>query len=401
MISKKISLALGAREPEFSHKIKKLEELSGNQGHDIRLAIQMQQSLNNIAEKLHLDKNDTTLKEMYHGLTAAAKKDSIQLGKTLQIKDDDLPEQVVKKCVTYLENRISDRLFWCLKNSTAKKQLKENPPKKLMKALGLRSVDSLLKRESVTQILIFAASIENSAWLKKHIDQARSLTNSDFNEQKINFEIVTKAWRQNLRKSNIDLSKIIFSHTELPTVVIAPPNKRFDYDVLFYFDSLINHINGIVLRSSFFRYKGVHPNFFETMSTIRSHGFRNVALLHEPFNWSSVVHTIKRKNNSNLAEKLDLNVEPSDFHTLSTAEELDRNSIWKNDLLHADDNGASVSSNLSDVILNAVNNYPWEKSYKEYGKNKLQDELFSRYLNHNKIIDSIFESQSVDEEEEF
>ncbi|MEX2014313.1 MAG: hypothetical protein WD885_00050 [Candidatus Saccharimonadales bacterium] len=259
-----------------------------------------------------------------------------------------------------------------------------------MKILGFRSVDSLLKREPAIQTLVLAKMIEGVGWQENYINQAGAMTNSDFDEQKINFNIISPSRLVSLKKSKIDLRRVVFSSEESADIIIAPPGWRFEGDVMFYFDTIINHINGIISRSAFYRFKGLQPDFFETLKDIRENGFKKASFINWPIRWSAVMHSIQHHGNRRLAQRLDLNVPAHELFGLSAEREMQRFGVWEKGFAYGDKTGSIMSTHLSDAIINAINKNDFENSYNEFGKNRLSDELFSRYLAHYEVIDDIF-----------
>ena len=395
MSSRVISGIFDAKEPEFSHKLSDLERLSGENSHDIRMLVDTIQHFKDLALKLDLDRDDTTSRELYHALITQSKKASAKLEERLGVNESDTPAQAVKKCAAYLEKRTSWRKFWCVKQSVLKKQLKSNPPKKTMKILGLRSTDSTLKREPVVQTLILAKLIEGSGWQKNYIDQAASMTNSDFDDQEISINVIDHKRLFSLKKAGVDLRRTVYSSDESAGLVVAPAARRFEGDVLFYFDTLINHINGVINRSAFYRYRGLRPDFFATLKDIRENGFKRISFISWPVRWSAVMHSIQYHGNRKLAERLDLNMPSYDLFGLSTAREIQSFGIWENGFVYVDRSGDLVSTHLSDVIVNSINKNNFENSYNEFGKNRLYDELFSRYLAHERVAEDILEGESM------
>jgi hypothetical protein len=367
-----------------------LERLSGKKGHDIRVFVDSIHHFKDLSKQLNLDNEDTTPHELYQSLVVQSKKDSERLAERLGVEQTDTPSEVVKKCIGYLEKRTGWRKFWCVKQSVLKKQLKANPPKKVMTVLGFRSIDSLLKREPVLQTLVLAKIIEGVGWQEKYINQAGSMTNSDFDEQKISFNVISHVRLDSLKKSEIDLRRVVFSSEESSVIIIAPPSRRFEGDVMFYFDTIINHVNGIISRSAFYRFKGLQPDFFETLKDIRENGFKKASFINWPIRWSAVMHSIQHHGNRKLAERLDLNIPAYELFGLSAEREMQRFGVWEKGFAYGDKTGLIVSTHLSDVIINAINKNDFESSYNEFGKNRLYDELFSRYLTHHEVIEDIF-----------
>jgi hypothetical protein len=66
---------------------------------------------------------------------------------------------------------------WALRTKIAKQALKVSEPKRLMKYLGYRSIESMLKRENIYELFLAAQVLESNTWQKglmkyiSHLDQ--------------------------------------------------------------------------------------------------------------------------------------------------------------------------------------------------------------------------------------
>ena len=74
---------------------------------------------------------------------------------------------------------------WAIKHSVAKKLLKQTPPKKVMKLLGYRSVDSMLKRENIDELFGSLRFVESDQWLIMFVKTYKKLQPQDFETRKI------------------------------------------------------------------------------------------------------------------------------------------------------------------------------------------------------------------------
>src|SRR5258708_38490476 len=86
---------------------------------------------------------------------------------------------------------------FALKSSRLKIILKAAPPKRAMKQLGYRSLESFLKHESPVSILAAAWLTEGETWQKRLLDQYKKLQPRDFeNRSIIILQPDSKHWRE-------------------------------------------------------------------------------------------------------------------------------------------------------------------------------------------------------------
>ena len=143
-----LSESLQAREPFFQMELRKLERSRGNPGSDISLSSQLQQGADRKLKELGLDPKDTTGVELYHTLLERIKADDARLVKTLRTRaathisaDGD----IVAGMVHALHEAPLPHSGLSLKSTSFKSLIKKHPPKRTMKRLGYRSLDSFLK----------------------------------------------------------------------------------------------------------------------------------------------------------------------------------------------------------------------------------------------------------------
>jgi hypothetical protein len=151
-MSRILSDLLGAKEPLFTQTLQELESASNSSGIDINLATEIDQKGQAKIRELGLDPSDTSSKELYHALQGLTARHDMFLSQIMGVDDPMNVEEVLSK-VTNMINRLPlTRTAWVLKHAAARKLLKEMPPKKVMKQLGYRSVDSMLKRENIAEL---------------------------------------------------------------------------------------------------------------------------------------------------------------------------------------------------------------------------------------------------------
>ena len=143
----------------FSIAIKQLEQASGKQGVDVRLTAEIIGQVHQKTKELGLDPNDTTGKELYSALLAKFKKHDSHLAKTIGATDPEDAQQLMPLIKQAAEAVKTPRKVWVLKKSVAKDFLKKTPPPNIMKRLGYKSIDSMLKNENIFEKLMEAAKV--------------------------------------------------------------------------------------------------------------------------------------------------------------------------------------------------------------------------------------------------
>jgi hypothetical protein len=174
-MSKRIAALLSSSEKALSDIIGRLEAKNGYPSHDNRhLAETIQKTRAKIAD-LGLDPDDTTAQELYQALLARFENDSRDFDKAFCFDGQSFDEKA-ETAIRIIKNIADLPQRWVLKNTAAKTILKQHPPKKLMRQTGYRSVESMVKRESLARIFISAHLVESAAWQK---DLSRIISQKD------------------------------------------------------------------------------------------------------------------------------------------------------------------------------------------------------------------------------
>lgn len=384
-----ISDILGAREPYFTQEIRRLEALTGHPKVDVRLISELVGTWQSVAREFGLDSRDTTAKELYFAMREKIFKENDELAQKLNINSGDSPHKVAELCAKYVESKVKSMSVWSLKNSVIKSQLKQNPPKRLLKILGLRSIDSALKREPVGQLVVLAEMVESKTWRDTFISQANKLKNSDFDRNQTQISVVSKNRVDKMRASGHALGHLVYRQEESASLIIVPPQKRFRGDVVFFVDSLIRENNEIRRHSSFVKYLSVRNDFAKWLESIRAKGLDHAAAQHFNFGWSPVHRLLLNKAKRNEEPLFEPHLDHDDV--ILTSYEI--KPIWQCAYLLKSEDGVVVSCNISDVIINAANNASAEKASSFHGRRELYNELFSRYLDHSAALEDFIRRQ--------
>lgn len=160
---RRLAITTNETEAKLKKVVAKLEDLSGYHSYDVKLIAESDQLLRTKITSLGLDPADTTGAELYYALLVKLETDLEHISRAWNVDDDNAAERLVEIANQCL--RGSQVLS--LKNVALKSVLKAVPPKKTMKLLRHRSLDSMLKRENLAEILNQALKLESAAWRLK------------------------------------------------------------------------------------------------------------------------------------------------------------------------------------------------------------------------------------------
>ncbi len=183
-----LSESLKAEEPFFRLALQRMEAARGHRNTDIRFSAQVRREARDKLRELGLDPDDTTPEELYHVLQERLKADDARLTRhlrTLAATHVSAEAEVVSGMVHALKGLPDSKRCFALKNSSLRAIFKKLPPKKAMKQLGYRSVDSFLKHEDPVSVLAAAFLSEGITWQHQLLEQYKRLTPSDFENRNI------------------------------------------------------------------------------------------------------------------------------------------------------------------------------------------------------------------------
>lgn len=282
---------LGAEQPSFRVVIQKLEQIAGKPSKDIRLTNEIAHITRDKIRALGLDPSDTTGQELYHALLVRFENDEKLARKTLSIDDNAGSIEVVQAVKKYLQTQAPKQEVFAIKNSVARQLFKKVPPKRTMKQLGYRSLDSMLKHESAAQVYVAAHLCESVTWKKKFIEQYSKLQPKDFEQRPLAVLLPnTTRWTKFIEQATDNqIQPQVFAVKELgSTVVLVRPNARVS--ILQTMSLLIESHNDITSATSYLKLQQVKPEFSAAVRNVAdTEPMTNTELGDKPVPWR-VVH---------------------------------------------------------------------------------------------------------------
>jgi hypothetical protein len=395
-----LSDSLQAREPSFRMGLKRLEALGRNQNTDIRFSAHVRQAALAKMRELGLDPNDTTPEELYHLLQARLRDDDARLTRRLRTEAAthvSAEADVVSGMVHTLRRLPDSRQCFALKSGSLRAILKSLPPKKAMKQLGYRSLDSFLKHESPVSILAAAWLSEGVSWQHRLLDQYKHLQPSDFEIRDV---IITqpdsKRWRELAENVVRQKKHTILCFKELGALVFLPLTADApDGAVTASLSLALHELNQIRASSTFLKLCQVRPDFGNLVKAVAGDEPQlSGRLLDQPVSWQLIQRYYARLTEQFREELFEPHIRLEDMvwhpieHTLGAIEP--SLGFWKDTahlgILHQ---RQPVSFNIVDVALNYCNKLPYERRVAHYFRQSLWHELLLQYLPHETVEQSV------------
>ena len=387
-MSKALSDLLDAKEPVFSIALKQLEQGSGNTSADVRLTAEIVGKVHIKTRELGLDPRDSTGKEIYYALLELVKRHDAFLAKHLGGDDPSDVADMLPRIKKTVERLNVPRKAWALKPSVAKRLLKATPPKKVMKQLGYRSIDSMLKRECIEEIYGALRFAETSEWLENFLAKYRTLRPGDFETREIQIiQLDEKRWGS-ITESFVHKKRHNVTHLkELGVILMLPmPIKKMPGICITVLPLLLHYINEIRLYSAYFKLQQVKPNFGAILvDTLIADPSNHVVMAGQHIHWRVIQRYFGKLEHEHHPEIFEPHVQPEDLHWRKAEEILYRIEpalhFWHDmDYVGVLHDGRPVSFNLMDMALSYVNNLDYENRAVFHMRESLWNEIFMRYL---------------------
>ena len=388
-----LSELLGAVEPNFRQGLTQLERLSGHPSADIRFSSEVMQTTKAKLRELGLDSHDTTGPELYSALLSRIKDDDQRLKVALlKMSHGRADEDLVSHIAQVLNRLMPSSQCFALKTTVARRILKKVSPKRTQKLLGYRSLDSMLKHESVFALIALAHQVEGVTWQRSLLDQYRKLSPTDFESRSIAVVSPNSQRWQNLADKIVASQKNnIVSLDELGAVVLMPLPEPLPGATITMVALALEAFNEIKASSTFLKLCQVKPDFGQVVESVAEHEpYLNTHMLDRAVSWQLIQRYYARFKDEFRMDVFEPHIQPSDLSWHSIEKFLSHIEpsldFWQGTahlaLLH---DRQPVSMNVLDAALNYCNQLPYAKRLVHNFRHSLMTELLLRYLKHDNV----------------
>jgi len=395
---------LDAKEPLFSLSLKQLEEATGRHGIDTKLIGDIIEKTHKATRELGLDHGDTTGRELYHALLAKIREHDEHLARAIGGDDAKNVQKLLPLIKKAVESADVPKSCWVLKRSVAKEMLRATPPPTIMKILGYRSVDSMLKHEHLAEIYGALRFAESPEWLNAFNEQYKSLKPSDFETREIEFVAMPLERWGDIAEHFVAKKRHNVTHLkELGVIMLLPIKLRTLPGITITAMPLMFHyINEIRLYSAFFKLQQVKKNFGEIfVTTLIADPGKAAVMAGSHVHWRVIQRYFGKLENESPPEIFEPHVQPEDLHWRRAEEALYKIDpelgFWRGlDYVGRFEDGRPIPFNLMDVSVAYCTNAPYEKRVIYHFRESLWNEIFMRYMGQKTLEQQVLQQLDND-----
>lgn len=379
---------LDAEEPLFSLSLRDLELASGKQGIDVQLIADITASTHQAMRLLKLDHRNTTGKEFYHGLLSRIAKDNKRVANLVGGDDPDDVEAIIPRLVEAANSVTFDRKVFVLKHRVAKDFLRQMPPIKLIKHLGYKNVNELLKNENFGELYTALRFSEGPEWLNQYDELFKMVTASDYEERDMEIIVMDKRYTT-LAEHFVEKKLHNVTHTKELGVIIIVPVKRKNWKglTLKTLPLLFHYMNEVKLYSTFFKLKSKTVKKFGevVMETLIADTRTGAQIAGQHIHWRVIQRYFGKLKDEAHLEAFQPHVQPEDLHWRRAEEllyQLDpKMEFWKHrDWVGMMFDDHPVTANIIDISLSYSNDISYGDRYVYHFRESLWNEIFARYM---------------------
>ncbi len=389
-MSKKLGQLLGISDREFQQFVARLERATAQSGTDIRLMLEIAESTQKTYRQLHLDERDTTPQELYYALSAQLKADDAALNRQLNSKQatGEKLATILAKLSTDLST--SDEVL-TMSPAGLKKLLTAVPPRKTLKLLKLRSLQSVLKRYDPRILYSLAKNIEDASWHAQALAKIKRLPAKDIAWQPIVCVPIPLLWYERTQK-HVQKYGVTLTCPEAGVVCILPSIKKLKPGSFLFALCLVLHaIVQLAVESTPYRGRELLQGYYEVLLEIAQEQQKPLRVVHgmQP-TWKHVHELRSKKMLRPTAHVDDIDLKNTEWQ--STEEKLAQlipsAQFWSGKhyvgILGTD--SRPISFHIMDVARSVVADASYEDRSYAYLENALWHEIHMRYLSHDNVL---------------
>jgi hypothetical protein len=385
-MTKYLAAIIGEEEKQFARRIELLEKTTLQTGVDIRLSTQIRYQTAQKMKELGLDPYDTTPEELYSALHSKAKQDEEVLKDYLGIKQGTDSVAILQKVAKHYATLAQKQRLWAIKKSTLKKIFTELPPNKTMKVIKYRSIQSLLKRESVTELYALVDLLESESYKQKLTQRLKRLTNADLEETALQVLCLSKVRWQHVQAHTKKTTAPVVLHAEVASILVIPVHVANVTCLALLASTLVlKKIQESKVKAAYIKIKTLDPRFYQHVHAVASSEHVPLFMVQqEQVMWS---HVYKMHSRTQLqAEQYGPHVTAEDLDWFHIEDALlpvgPSFSFWvgTHGLAYVSAEGQVVSLHLADVAFSCMFAQPVQQASVLFVRAAVNDELTELYL---------------------
>jgi hypothetical protein len=399
-----LSELLNAKEPLFSRSLEQLEKASHKPGADVKLIGDIHQKAATSIKRLGLDEKDTTGPELYEALNAKIAEHNKHLTRKIGGHEDMPVEQLLPLMKKAAQNVKVPRSCWVLKRSVAKDMLRHMPPPNIMKRLGHRSVESMIKHENLAEIYGALRFAESPEWLNSFDETYTKLKPSDFETRQIEIVIMPHDRWGDIAEHFVQKKRHNITHLkELGVILMLPVKaKKLPGITIWVMSLLFHYTNEIRLYSAFFKMQQVKKNFGKIIvDTLIADPDLGPIMAGQNIHWRVIQRYFGKLESESHPEIFEPHVQPEDLHwrkAEAVLYQIDPElEFWQDlDYVALMFGDRPLPFNMMDVAASYCNAVPYDERTIYHFRESLWNEVFMRYMGQSVLQEQVLKQLDND-----
>lgn len=372
------------------HGLKRMLEVvhrGGTERHDVFILGELAERYHARVRDFKLDAADTTPYELYISLQKRTADDNIRIARAIGIAHENVVSEATPRIVRAVQSKYVDETLFVPKLSALKRIILNNPPRVVMKALHYTSVDSLMKKESVQEIVVLARYLEDQDWQSVHIGLLATLTVRDFELRQPSIIWIDKTILIPLLKELSSVHHYVIHAKEVGCVAVSVTDEKVIYGYTLRTLALLEHyVQELHYTSSYAQTIATGPTFARKYAASLSHAHKgHIHIVEHPVEWASVhkaffdgpIRDVMPPHMSLIGlNDYSLNDEIETYNDILT---------WWRGYGHIMWGDQPVSCNLIDNAIDLSMRPDFERRSLKFAQRELSRELYRRYISEPRI----------------
>ncbi len=399
-MSKYIGQLLQADQRSLDSIIQRLEMMALQPGIDAKLTAEIITSSREKVRQLGLDPTESTKQELYYGLLAKSQSDDLILRRKLGISQSESASTAARIIAETAQRLVQKDTVVCMQPAAVKQILKSVPPKRTLKLLRFRSIDSVLKRENPLALYALAKKVEDKSWQTQVQARLKRLMQRDVKEAPVQIVLLPEEWLDKLHKQPFE--NLLFPVAETGCILLLPTESfAVGGSVLLALAVILQASMKLSVESLPYRTRALSISYERVLPDIASGALEKLDPIHglQP-SWHAVYQLLAEYQYKQLGDFEfvlgDLEWQSTETKLASLASELD---FWVNTHYLGFAGGElPVSMHLVDVVASFVLKKPFGTQIISHLKASLWNEIQLRYLRQEAFEKSILSQLIVSPE---
>lgn len=229
-----------------------LEKISGKSGIFMKIDEENEQLLKDRLSTLGLSEKSPAL-DVYDALISKIEADDVAILKALGTQKYSHVD-ASEKIVDLLKKLHPPKRGFFLKLDKARQFLIAEPPQKILKVLGYKSVDELLQKEDLLEVYSALRFLEDQDWLNnKFFKQYEVLKQEDFEEREITVKALSPKWAKAAEKFVAKKYHNVSHLKELGVIFVIPIFLGISGETLRLLSLFLHYMNEVEFYASVFK----------------------------------------------------------------------------------------------------------------------------------------------------